>query len=138
MSSNLKLIVTIVNRGFAEAVIEASREMGARGGTIIRGKGSSTAIKYFNDFVLEPEKELVWIIATPENASGISYHIYQKVGLAAKGAGISFILPIENLVGIDLQSHILQNREDLGNQNIVIAPADEKETTSVKEETPKA
>ena len=58
-----ELIVTIVNRGFNDVVMDAARQVGARGGTIInaRGAGAHEAEKLFG-IPIQPEKEIVLIL----------------------------------------------------------------------------
>ena len=41
MQNDYELIVCIVNSGFAEEVMSAARECGARGGTIINARGTA-------------------------------------------------------------------------------------------------
>ncbi|MEX2364611.1 MAG: hypothetical protein WD597_13355, partial [Balneolaceae bacterium] len=55
-----QLIVTIVNKGFSGKVVDASKEAGAEGGTIITGRGSGIheKAKLFN-LAIEPEKDIV-------------------------------------------------------------------------------
>ena len=36
-----ELIICIVNSGFSETVMDAARELGARGGTVIHGRGTA-------------------------------------------------------------------------------------------------
>ena len=57
------LIVTIVNRGFADEVMNAARAAGAHGGTILwaRGSGVHETEKFFG-ISIQPEKELVLIL----------------------------------------------------------------------------
>ena len=60
------LIVTIVNRGVAEDVIEASREAGAEGGTVVLGRGIGVHDKAkFLGIPVEPAKDIV-LTVTPE------------------------------------------------------------------------
>lgn len=66
-------IVVVVNRGFAEDVVNISRESGARGATIIHGRGleerehEKVRIPLIN-IELQPEKEIIWLI-TKSNVS---------------------------------------------------------------------
>ena len=41
MSFKHEVILCIVNNGFSEAVMDAAREAGARGGTIIHARGTA-------------------------------------------------------------------------------------------------
>ena len=56
-------IFTVVNRGKASEVVDASLEAGARGGTIIHARGSGlNQTKLIFDMEIEPEKEIVLTI----------------------------------------------------------------------------
>jgi len=58
-----ELIVVIVNKGEAFDVVEASKSMGAEGGTIILGRGTGIHenLKILG-VPIEPEKEIVLIL----------------------------------------------------------------------------
>ena len=58
-----EVILCIVNAGFSDAVMDAAKEFGARGGTVLRARGTanSEAEKLFN-IVIQPEKEVVMIL----------------------------------------------------------------------------
>ena len=95
------LIVTIVNRGFADDVMLAARKAGAFGGTIVNARGTGTAEhKKFFGTVIEPEKEMVLILAEHEQRSAIMEEITGAAGLSKAGAGICFSLPTDSAVGI--------------------------------------
>lgn len=96
-----QLIMTIINRGFSDTVMQAAKEAGARGGTILtaRGTGAKEAEKFFG-ITIQPEKEVVMIIAPSENKNEIMKAITKKSGLGAAGQGITFSLPIEDAVGL--------------------------------------
>ena len=96
-----KLITTIVNRGKAEDVIDAANEVGAKGGTIInaRGSGIHETKKLFN-MEIEPEKEMVLIIASTESAERIVNTIREKLELDKPGNGIAFIQDVNRAYGI--------------------------------------
>ncbi len=96
-----QLILTIVNRGFSDVVMDAAKEAGARGGTIItaRGTGSREAEKFFG-ITIQPEKELVLILAPEQNKNEIMKAITKKTGLAAPGQGITFSLPVDDVMGL--------------------------------------
>ena len=95
-----ELIVCIVNAGFGDAAMDAAKETGARGGTIINARGTSNieAEKLFN-ILIHPEKEMVLIIVEPEVRDSILHALYKSVGLGTQGQGIAFSLPIDGIVG---------------------------------------
>ena len=96
----IHLIVTIVNSGFFEQAMEAAKAAGATGGTVIhaRGLGSKEAIKYLG-ITIEPEKDLILIVAPQEKKRAIMESITKAAGLTTPGNGICFSLPINHLSG---------------------------------------
>lgn len=51
------LILTIVNRGFADEVMSAAKAAGAFGGTVVNARGTGThELQHFFDAIIQPEK----------------------------------------------------------------------------------
>lgn len=95
------LIISIVNRGFSDDVMDAAREAGAKGGTILYGHGAGLReAETFFGISIHPEKELVIILASGETKSVIMQAIVKRVGMDSEGAGITFALPVTNVEGI--------------------------------------
>lgn len=91
-----QLLVCIVNAGFSQNVMEAARAAGARGGTIIRGRGSANpeAEEFFN-ISIQPDKEVVLILVTNEIKDAVMTAVFKNSGLSTDGQGIAFSLPVE-------------------------------------------
>ncbi|MDR0356921.1 MAG: P-II family nitrogen regulator [Clostridiales Family XIII bacterium] len=102
------LIVTIVNRGYADTVIDAAREAGARGGTVLyaRGTGIHETEKFMN-ISIQPEKEMVLTLVRKGAVKDVTHAILIAAGLKTQGRGISFTLPVTDVVGIvtDFESY---------------------------------
>ena len=98
---NHEVIFCIVNAGFSDAVMDAAREIGAKGGTVLHARGTANpeAEKLFN-ITVQPEKEIVVIIVKSEQKDPILKNLYQKVGLKTPGYGIAFSMPVTDVVGI--------------------------------------
>lgn len=94
-------IVCIVNSGFSETVMDAAKKFGARGGTVLNGRGTAgkDAEKFFGISV-QPEKEIVLIVVPTEYKEDILRALYKEVGLDSAGQGIAFALPVDSVVGI--------------------------------------
>jgi nitrogen regulatory protein PII len=94
------LIFTIVNRGYAELAMDAARDAGARGGTVMyaRGTGIHGTEKFMN-IDIQPEKEIVLTVVKKSEVRRIMHAILEAGGLKTKGRGISFTLPSTDLVG---------------------------------------
>lgn len=101
--SDFELIISIVNKGFTSIVMDAAREVGAKGGTIINAKGSGSheAEKMFG-ITVQPEKEMVFIIAPKDERNDIMKSIIEKAGLNSLGKGICFAMPIDDIMGVAL------------------------------------
>ena len=96
-----EVIMCIVNSGFSEAVMEAAREFGARGGTVIRARGTANAeAESIFNIAIQPDKEIVMILIEAGLKKDILHALYQKVGLNSPGQGIAFSLPVESVVGL--------------------------------------
>ncbi len=95
------LIISIVNRGFSEEVMDAARDAGAKGGTILYGHGAGLReAETFFGISIHPEKELVMILASNETRAKIMQSIVKRVGMDSEGAGITFSLPVTDVEGI--------------------------------------
>ena len=96
-----EVILCIVNAGFSDAVMDAAKEFGARGGTVIhaRGTANSETEKLFQ-ITVQPEKEIVMILVPTEIKNDILHALYREVGLQTPGQGIAFSLPVDDVVGI--------------------------------------
>ncbi|WP_277680345.1 P-II family nitrogen regulator [Gracilibacillus dipsosauri] len=101
------LIVTIVNKGDSDKVVDASKKAGAEGGTIINGRGTGIheQAKLFN-ILIEPEKEVVLTLITRDKTDTVLDAIHKEAELNTPGKGIAFVLEVEKTVGIN---HLLNN-----------------------------
>ena len=101
MHKGYKCVLAIVNNGFAEDAMEAARAAGARGGTILHARGTTSkeAEKLFN-ITIEPEKEIVMILAKSELTDAILSALYHAIGTSTNAQGIAFALPVDETVGL--------------------------------------
>lgn len=95
------LIMTIINHGDSDVVMEAAKGAGATGGTVLtaRSLGSKEAERFFGISIQE-EKEIVLIVVEKENRKDIMQAIHKAAGLNTKSRGISFSLPIDDVIGM--------------------------------------
>lgn len=98
---NHELIICIVNNGFSEMVMEAAKDAGARGGTILNARGTANKeAESFFQIAVQPEKEVVMILVDAGIKDAVMHSLYQKAGLDTMGKGIAFSLPVDNVVGL--------------------------------------
>ena len=100
ISDSRTLIITIVNRGWGDTVIEASMKAGAEGGTVLFGRGTGIhEKKKIMGIPIEPEKDIVLTITPPNKTDTILTEIVRVARLGEPGKGIAFALPVDRFVG---------------------------------------
>ena len=107
-----EVIFCIVNAGFSETAMDAAKEIGARGGTVIHARGTANqeAEKLFN-ITIEPDKEIVMILVPADIRDNILHALYHKVGLDTPGQGIAFAMPVDRVVGISEAPSVKKTNE---------------------------
>lgn len=98
-----ELIIAIINRGFADYVVDASRDAGASGATVLYGRGiysSKAKEKVLNGVKIEGEKEIVLIVVKKSIRKKVMQEISDRTHLQEKGNGISFCVPVNNVMGL--------------------------------------
>ena len=101
MEFSHEMIVCIVNAGFSDMVLDAAKEFGARGGTVLyaRGTADMEAERFFK-ITIQPEKEMVMILVPAEIKDDSLHALYKRVGLNTDGQGIAFSMPVDSVVGL--------------------------------------
>lgn len=96
-----ELIIAICNEGMSDSVMEVAREAGARGGTILHGKGTvrGEVTKFYN-VTLAEEKELLMIVSPKEEKAAIMSAIMKQKGPATDAGAIVFSLPVTDAMGL--------------------------------------
>ncbi len=96
-----KLIAAILPKGVAGKVMDAARQAGAEGGTILlaRGTGVHEADKFFGISV-SSEKEMLLVLAEVERVQGILEAVVETGRLDEPAKGIAFVLLVDEVTGI--------------------------------------
>lgn len=98
---NYELIICIVNAGYSELVMDAAKEEGARGGTVIHAKGTANKeAEQFFKITIQPEKEMVLILVPEDIKDKVLHALYKSAGLKSEGQGIAFSMPVSHVVGL--------------------------------------
>lgn len=111
--NKFEMILCIVHAGYAEQVMNIARAKGARGGTIIRARGTANpdAEAYFH-IAIQPEKEILMLVVPVEIKDSILHALYNQVGLNTAGHGMAFSMPVDDVVGIGGSVPALQKEEE--------------------------
>lgn len=99
--NKFECIVTIVDSGNSELVIDAAKSAGAKGATIINARGSTNkgTSKFFK-LNIQPDKQVVLILTNTEHTRGIVEAISHAAGMNTKAHALSFVLPVEEAIGM--------------------------------------
>ncbi len=98
-----ELIVVISQQGYTDIIMDAAREAGAYGGTIIHAKGTAGDVAdKFMGVTIADEKEIVYIVSKTEEKNAIMKAIIEKAGLNSKAKAICFSLPVTDTAGLRL------------------------------------
>ncbi len=99
--SDYEVVFCVVNAGYSELVMDAAKEVGARGGTVIHARGTANkeAEKFFS-ITIQPDKEIVMILVPSKIKDEVLRAVYRQAGLKSAGQGIAFSLAVDEVVGI--------------------------------------
>ena len=128
-SNKFEMILCIVNAGFSETVMDAAKEVGARGGTVIHARGTANQeAEQFFHITIQPDKEMVLILVPVEIKDDVLHAIYRSAGLKSEGQGIAFSLPVDDVVGL---AKAAPKQEEPAENNVT---ADKNDKTSAEPE----
>ncbi len=100
-SSMYQEITVVVPRGLAEEAVEAARSAGARGATIINGRGAGTKeTSRILGVDIEPEKEIAMILVENEIVEAAIEAIQKKLGISEHGHGIIYTQAVTGVYGL--------------------------------------
>ena len=95
------MIITIVDKGIAEDVVELAKKGGAEGGTILNGRGAGChdTAKILG-ILIEPEKDIVLTLIEKDKTDKVLKCISEGLELDKPGKGIAFVIEVPKVVGI--------------------------------------
>ena len=96
-----EMIMCILNSGFSETVMDAAREAGAMGGTVLRGRGTAnTSVGEEFGITIQPDKEMLLIVVATDVRDAVLDAVYRSAGINKAGKGIAFSLPVTKTMGL--------------------------------------
>lgn len=101
IKTDFELIMVIANEGYSDLIMDAAREAGAGGGTVLKAKGTGAEYseKFFG-FSIASEKEMHLLVTPAQGRNAIMKAIMKKAGLDSKAQAIVFSLPVSNAIGL--------------------------------------
>ncbi len=98
-----ELVIVITNQGYTELVMDAARDAGAAGGTMLHARG--VGMKYAEKFLgvsLVAEKELILMVVKTEKKNEIMKAVMDEAGLESRARSVVFSLPVTSTAGLRL------------------------------------
>ena len=90
------LIIVSVNQGYTDQVMQTARRAGATGGTIVKGRlAADAAAEQFHGFNLQPEKEIIAILAADTIKATVMTDVHAEFGLNSEAQGVVFSIPVD-------------------------------------------
>ncbi len=122
--ANYEVVMCIVNAGYSDVVMDAAREVGARGGTVIHARGTANkeAEEFFH-ITIQPDKDIVMILVPAEIKDAVLHALYRNAGLKTEGQGIAFSMPVDQVVGISDSSAKPEESKEAGKPEEAAAEA---------------
>ncbi|MDD7306014.1 MAG: transcriptional regulator [Peptoniphilaceae bacterium] len=94
-------IHVIVDREEGDKVIKIAQENGAKGATVMHGRGAGINKKaLFMNMTIEPEKDIVLMLVKKELSEKIKDAIYEQMNLDKESKGIIFSLVVSDVRGL--------------------------------------
>lgn len=110
---SFSLIITVVDVGFSEKVIEASKVAGAEGATIIKARGTGVhENQSIMGIPIQPEKEVVLILVKKSIRKLVMREIVKTSNLTTEGKGLTFSVPVDEVAGVNHLFHSFKKKKD--------------------------
>ncbi len=100
--SEFTVIWVSVASGFSDAVVDAARAAGAKGGTVMKGRRrNSERVGQHLGLSVQDTQEFVMIVAPKAKKSEIMSAICDACGLRTEAHGVVLSLPVDAVVGLE-------------------------------------
>ena len=99
---NHVVIWVSVASGYSDEVIDAAREAGAKGGTVLRGRQrNSERVSQHLGISMQEERDFVMVVVPHEKKGEIMSAISSACGLRTEANGVIVSLPVDEVVGLE-------------------------------------
>ncbi len=111
-----KVILASVKSDITDKVVDAAKETGATGATIIHARGTGIReAKTFFGLSLEAQTDIIMFLLEERLVSQVLKTIGSVGEFDKPGTGIAFVLPVDQVIG--LESQIEKFKHEVDNQN---------------------
>lgn len=111
-----KVILASVKSDITDKVVDAAKATGATGATIIHARGTGIReAKTFFGLSLEAQTDIIMFLLEERLVSQVLETIGNVGEFDKPGTGIAFVLPVDQVIG--LESQIEKFKQEVDNQN---------------------
>ena len=111
-----KVILASVKSDITDKVVDAAKGAGATGATIIHARGTGIReAKTFFGLSLEAQTDIIMFLLEERLVSQVLETIGNAGEFDKPGTGIAFVLPVDQVIG--LESQIERFKQEVDNQN---------------------
>ncbi|MDO5423754.1 MAG: hypothetical protein Q4F41_08525 [Eubacteriales bacterium] len=99
---NYAAILAVVNQGYSGEVMDAARSAGAAGGTVFHARQAANedTLKFWG-ISIQPEREMILILARQEEKLAIMKAIGEKCGVHSEARGVVVSMPVDQVIGFE-------------------------------------
>lgn len=96
-----ELILSVLNRGYVDAAMQAAKKAGAKGGTVVHARrvGFEDVENIFG-FTIQPEKDIIMILADTSIRREVMQNLTEAVGINTEAKALLLSLPVDEISGI--------------------------------------
>lgn len=106
-----KLIISAVKTDVTDRVVDAAKAVGATGATIIPSHGTGVhEAKTFFGLSLEAQTDAIMFLLEEHLVEPVLKAIYEAGHFKRPGTGIAFVLPVDQVVGLESQVESFKRR----------------------------
>lgn len=99
--SEYSLVWVSVASGYSDDVVDAARNAGAKGGTVIKGRRrSSEQVSHHFGISMQEEQDFVMIVVPREKKNETMAAITSVCGLGTDAHGVVLALPVDDVMGL--------------------------------------
>ena len=106
-----KLIIATVKTDVTDSVVDAAKEAGATGATIIPSRGTGIhEAKTFFGLTLEAQTDSIMFLLEEHFVDPVIKAIYEAGHFEKPGTGIAFVLSVDQAIGLESQIESFKSR----------------------------
>lgn len=110
-----KVVLSSVKSDLTDRVVDAAKEAGATGATIIHARGTGMhEAKTFFGLALEDQTDIIMLLLEEHLVKNILDAMSTAGEFHKPGTGIAFVMPVDNVIG--LESQIKKFRDEVRDQ----------------------